>query len=156
MNTSKNLILNGDFASQNLDHWEADKITAPAFTPEKIGGFSLKLEPGQYFHQNVNFVQQKDPFRLAWSFSARLYEKAHMGAWLVILAVGWKGTEMILDSSLSTTLNDQLQDFTYTGIQEFPGDLDSLAFQVINANKVTEEGLASTSINVTNFKLHQV
>lgn len=154
--TVKNLIVNGNFVSQNLHHWEADTITSPEFKQEKNGSFSLKLEPTKYFHQNVDVSALKKPFHLEWKFSAGLYEKAQLGAWLAILVVGWKGTEMTLDVSLATELNDQLQKFTHSGTQEFPGDLDSLAFQVVSANKVTEDGSSVTPINVTDFELYLV
>lgn len=156
MNIPKNLIKNGDFANRDLTDWQADNITDPVFNDEKDGSVSLKLEPQKYFHQDIDRTYLTQDFRLTWQFDAAFHEQNNMGGWIVILIVAFKEQEMYLENSVAIHLNDTLQTFTHRGSQVFPAGLTDLAFQVINANKVIEEGLSNTPINVTNFKLEAV
>lgn len=156
MNSPKNLIKNGNFANRNLENWQADNITQPTFKDEKDGSVSLKLEPQQYFHQDIDRTKLPQRFRLNWTFDAVIHEKIQMGGWIVILIVAFKDQEMLLENSVAVNLSDKLQTFTYSGTQDYPDGLTNLAFQVVNANKVSEEGLSNTAIHVTNFRLEAV
>lgn len=144
----KNLIVNGDFATQQLAPWTTNAIHDPVFEPAKPGGYSLKLEPNTEIQQQLETRESGD-YLLDWTFSARIDAKAHLGGALFVMFSSRVGDEFYLDTSYTAQLTEQWQTFTYQGIQPFPARHESLYIQIINARKVDEQGPASAPVQVT-------
>jgi len=156
-NIAGELIRNGSFIDGELAPWTTD-IEAPlVFTPYKYGekgAHSLLVPDSKSITQLIKSSSFPEQFKVNWEVTARVKSKAHFGTALFFLITTRVGNEYYIDNAYTSDLTDEWKTFKFPGVTTFPGINEGLYIQAISARKVTENGVFSAPMELTNLKMH--